>query len=266
MARLDDVVGAILRDLSGAQDTATRYTRLLALEYGGDPLLRHFPVPCTKLTDVELELRFAPRRTQQSIGDRERAVARAREVFHPYANAASENIVSAAAGLFARARTLAEFPQSLIPEVQANLESDQFTAYLAKAIEDDLFAKRDELVKPPAGLNIDGVAQSTIETAARVVIDHPDLKRFFAANEAFAKEALTAVRTALTDPLASLEESFPTPSLLDPEYELDVITELSELRDLPASALSTLRIKATMNGYRWVITPEGEPNQLLQEG
>jgi hypothetical protein len=259
-------VGAILRDLSTAQDTASRHTGRLAIEYERDPMLRHFPVPRTHLEDIELELRFAPKRVQHSVGDRDRAVARAVSSFERYAGAASDRLVAAAASLFSRARSISGFPQSLVPEIHRNLESSEFTTYLAKAIDDDLFAKRDDLLRLPADLDIDGVSQSTIATAAHVVLEHPDLKRFVESNQPFTTEALKALGEALQGPLDDLKRDYATPTLLESECELEVITNISELRDLPPHAFSTLRIKARMDGYRWVVTEAGAPDELVAEG
>jgi hypothetical protein len=265
LARLDNVVGAILGNLTSAQDTANRHAAALAVEYGADPLLRHFPVPMTNLTDVEIDLRVLPISLTSAMGSRDRTVARAKASLDAFAAAAAGQLLKAAAYIFDRARALPEFPLARVDEIKASLQSPEFSAYLEKAIAVDLFAKRDDIVRPPAVLDTGVVSRTTLATVARVVLEHPDLKRFLQANPSFASEASDGIASELRVPMEALRKDFSSTVLFETEYDFNIAVDPAELNALPEHAISTIRIKARRSGYRWVVTQAGEPNELLPE-
>lgn len=59
MADLQQVVGAILRDLAKARFASDLYSRSIARYYENDYLLRKFPVPRSDIEEVEVELKFS---------------------------------------------------------------------------------------------------------------------------------------------------------------------------------------------------------------
>jgi hypothetical protein len=265
VARLDDVVGAILRDLTMAQDVASKHTRMLAVEYANDPLLRHFPVPRTQVSDVEIELRFAPRQLTRTAGSPERTTALAKRAFDHYADLAAHAMLRVASDRFERARSMPTFPASMIDEVRQGLVSPEFESYVVKAISSDLFAARAKIITPPDKLSIDAARDTTIDTAARVVFEHEDLKRFIEANPQFTTDTLGAIRDALKDPLDMLAHDFESSDLRRPEYELEIALDPTELQDAATQTFSTIRIKADVQNYRWVSTPGSEDDQLVEE-
>jgi hypothetical protein len=264
VARLDDVIGAILRDLTLAQDVASKHTRMLAVEYENDPLLRHFPVPRTQLSDVEIELRFAPRQLVRVAGSAERTMAAANAAFEKYAPVAAHALLGVASERFERARSMPTFPASMLEEVRQGLVSPDFETYVTKAIASDLFDNRTKIITPPDKLSTDAARDTTIDTAVRVIFEHEDLKKFLDANPQFTKDSLGAVRDVLKDPLDALARDFEDADLRQTEYELDVNFDPTEVQD-PQHVFSTIRIKADVRNYRWVSTPGNEKDQLVEE-
>ena len=59
MADLQQILGAILRDLAKARFSADLYSRSIARYYEGDYLLRKFPVPRADVDEVEIDLKFS---------------------------------------------------------------------------------------------------------------------------------------------------------------------------------------------------------------
>lgn len=59
MADLQQVVGAILRDLAKARFGSDLYSRSIARYYENDYLLRKFPVPRADVEEVEIDLKFS---------------------------------------------------------------------------------------------------------------------------------------------------------------------------------------------------------------
>jgi hypothetical protein len=59
MAELNDVLGAILRDIAQARVTGDLFSRNASLDYRRDELLRGFPVPRVEIKEASVQLRFA---------------------------------------------------------------------------------------------------------------------------------------------------------------------------------------------------------------
>ena len=59
MADLQQIVGAILRDLAKARFGSDLYSRSIARYYENDYLLRKFPVPRSEIEEVEIDLKFS---------------------------------------------------------------------------------------------------------------------------------------------------------------------------------------------------------------
>ena len=66
MADLQQVVGAILRDLAKARFGTDLYSRSIARYYENDYLLRKFPVPRADVEEVEIDLKFSVAEIQGS--------------------------------------------------------------------------------------------------------------------------------------------------------------------------------------------------------
>jgi len=66
MADLQQVVGAILRDLAKARFGSDLYSRSIARYYENDYLLRKFPVPRSDIEEVEIDLKFSISEVQGS--------------------------------------------------------------------------------------------------------------------------------------------------------------------------------------------------------
>lgn len=59
MADLQQLIGAILRDLAKARFASDLYSRSIARYYENDLLLRRYPIPRTEIEEAELQLKFA---------------------------------------------------------------------------------------------------------------------------------------------------------------------------------------------------------------
>lgn len=58
MAELDQIVGAVLRDIAQARFASDIHSREISRYYEQDALLRRFPVPRSEVDEVELDLKF----------------------------------------------------------------------------------------------------------------------------------------------------------------------------------------------------------------
>jgi hypothetical protein len=65
MAKLKQVIGAILSDITNAQSISDAYSRDLKPSYREDPFLKLLSVPRTEIKDVTIDLKFAILRGEQ---------------------------------------------------------------------------------------------------------------------------------------------------------------------------------------------------------
>lgn len=64
MPRLNEILGAIIADITSARQLADQRTLQLAKQYQSDPLLRHMPVPRLRLPEVTVDLPVVIERCQ----------------------------------------------------------------------------------------------------------------------------------------------------------------------------------------------------------
>src|SRR5512139_2477094 len=59
MAELHHILGSLFSDIAQSVFTSDLYSRDISRYYEQDGLLRHFPVPRTEISELEVELKFA---------------------------------------------------------------------------------------------------------------------------------------------------------------------------------------------------------------
>ncbi|WP_317933233.1 hypothetical protein [Halioxenophilus sp. WMMB6] len=59
MADLQQILSALIRDISKARFSSDLYSRSIARYYENDYLLRRFPIPRTEIEEIEIDLKFA---------------------------------------------------------------------------------------------------------------------------------------------------------------------------------------------------------------
>jgi hypothetical protein len=67
MVKLNQVLGAILSDITQAQFISDAYSRDLKLSYREDPVLKLLSVPRTEIKDVTIDLKFAILKPQDKV-------------------------------------------------------------------------------------------------------------------------------------------------------------------------------------------------------
>ncbi len=58
MAKLNEVVGGILQDITSAKVIADRHSATIYKEYEKDSILKFFPIPKLEINSIDLELKF----------------------------------------------------------------------------------------------------------------------------------------------------------------------------------------------------------------
>jgi hypothetical protein len=75
VAELNDVLGAILRDVAQARVISDLYSRNVSLEYRQDEVLSGFPVPRVEVTEASIDLKFAVNKIEQKESDPVKIIA-----------------------------------------------------------------------------------------------------------------------------------------------------------------------------------------------
>jgi hypothetical protein len=256
---LGRVVSAILVDLASAQHTANEYAKQLSQKYKPDAQnpdnLSAFRLPGGLLNDIELDLKFAIRELEEVPGKAE--PDRERNVFGPYAQQSARKAIDLLSTAIEREKSEAEIEDTKSWDlVVRNLRSKQFEIYLTRVISDGLERKRDQIMPAgPGTLNTQRLQNALDHVLNSKLLNHQELTQILDPNTSHGQQIRQSFQEAL--PTFVSEEalecllSAPTPDMVP---SVDVILNPDDLKELPAAALSSIRIKASVSSYRWVVS------------
>ncbi|MCB9649349.1 MAG: hypothetical protein H6730_22510 [Deltaproteobacteria bacterium] len=256
MANFRDIVTALLRDLTRAQDASNRFSAKLAERYRDGEVLRFFPVPNAVATEVELELRFALAEPtggsalEPLVPGRRLLTRHLREITRVVLRDLADHI---------QGRARLDGPQvELLDGLRSDDLADELAGRAARAVGQvgpRLFAARSlapEQVQEVVRVSVREAVLATPEVAAEV-------------DAAAVDRILLASQPQWALHLEVLAEAVEALSVDTVDPELPVIIGAAGLRDLPLDHAHVVRIKAELRDYRWVVV-EGDEAQLLPEG
>lgn len=255
MADLQQIVGAILRDLAKARFSADLYSRSIARYYENDYLLRKFPVPRADVDEVEIDLKFSISEVAGSEVNNESQEANAAVLFE---------------------RTVERLVSTFLDEARdLNGKNENFNKtwwqYLTKGFNSTVL--RIEMRQK--------VLRYFIESYTHVIDDAGhfnatmvlgELERPFRwAMEAFAKEEFSqteessvtmkrALRElilpiingdAIKQAVAAMEGPIKTIWQGNSDARLEVLVEGGQLSQLSEAAISSVKIKAVVRNMVW---------------
>jgi hypothetical protein len=274
MAQLKDIIGAVLRDLSEAQDTAVRYSSALSQEYRLDPVLKQFAVPRADLGEVDIDLKFALKSVTPAPNRPERVVADAATTFQSFAADAATSATKAVTSLLGAPPSdgNGSGPQFSAQDATergqlgAAVSSSTVVDYLKQRISEALFAKRDELVRKDGSVDARGVQAIAASVIHDIILAHPDLAPLFARSPELKAQAASAIAAGVPKgpQLARPLQAFAAEGeALRSDYQLEIVDDPAVLRDLPDSAYSHVRMKVNMHSFRWVAGAKTDGNDDL---
>lgn len=255
MADLQQILGAILRDLAKARFSSDLYSRSIARYYEGDYLLRKFPVPRADVDEVEIDLKFSISDVLRSEADSESREANAAVVLER----STERLVSTFLDVAGQR------------EQQDRALRDSRSRYVDKGFGSAVL--RIEMRQK--------VLRYFIESYTHFIDDDgnfdvekalADLERPFRwAMEQYAKDEYREDRDAVGEMKAALREvvepviasddvkkavsamSAPLKSIWQQSSDarLEILVEGSQLAQLGEAAISSVRIKAVVRNLIW---------------
>lgn len=276
MAILQDLVQALLADLTRAQDNTNKLTRALAQEYQADAILQHLPIPNALLDEVQITLQFASEDAPVTVADA------------PLSSSAgaSSAPTPSAARLRASARTVAQhivdglsdYLQSLKPETrQADALRQTLVDSLAsprvlRGVTDQVVAVLEKALRRTASgtaASQIGKILSELRSGATQLLTAEEsfvqlVKDVDQTVEAVFEQSKTAIENAIqaANPPAQMLMGAGLQQLLTTQVTVDSKT----LSGLSPQAVHSLCLKVQSRNYRWVVVSATEEPQLVPEG
>lgn len=270
MAKLEEVIAAFLADLTRAQDGANELSKRMSERYRTDKLLRFFPVPNALLEEAEVELRFGVLEPELS-GERLEG-SNGMPPMQPSASAVRElvrRVARTLAGELRREALSAQVPER---ELQTRVAEALASNRVEQALADHLHARLDEALSAgraeSALLDADEnrpsapapeLFEELKRSASQALSADPDLGRVLGDVEAAVARSVDAQReriarelTGFDARLQRLEAARSLPS------SMNVTVDAERLQNFPDHAVHSIKLKARLRNYQWVIVKDGE--------
>jgi len=255
MADIQQILGALLRDLAKARFSADLYSRSIARYYENDYLLRRFPIPRADVEEVEIDLKFSIAEILASEANHEsqeanaavlfeRAVERlvstflnvagAREQKEPSLREQRTQYVDKGFGstvlrIEMRQKVLRYFIESYTYFIddEGRLHTDKVLEHLERPFRwaMEQYANESYREDPQAS----GEMKRALFDIVQPVIETTDMKR--------------AVE-AMAEPLKTISRG-------NSDVRMEVMVEGSQLAQLGEAAISSIKIKAVVRNLIW---------------
>jgi hypothetical protein len=264
MADLQQIVGAILRDLAKARFASDLYSRSIARYYENDYLLRRFSVPRSDIEEVEIDLKFTITDVADSgvnVETREANIGIVLErtveaLVATFLDVARAHLAADAALATRLANELSQPLDGAVLRIEFRQRVlryfiESYTRLIGRDGSFDRAAALDGLRRPfRSGLleyRVAGVDSEALREAVS-----PLVKRVLA------DERIAAILDGLAEPMRRIWTAHSDASL-------NVEIEGGKLSQLSAAAISSVRIKAVMRNLIWteVKVDEGKYRHTL---
>lgn len=248
MPNFRDIVTAVLRDLTRAQDASNRLSAKLAEKYRDGEILHYFPVPNALAKEVELELKFAVNGTAGDV--RAESIRAGAAAFRPTARAIVELVLS-------DVRAAIEAGSPLDIALASGDIRDQLSAHVARTLHER--RERD-------AQTIDAErATRWAEDALLSALTHTS-ELVTALGPARLSALVQGSRGAWKAHLERMVSAIDALTVEEVDPELEVLLDTRALDGLPTDHIHVVRIRAELRNYRWVVTESSGAAQLLPEG
>jgi hypothetical protein len=247
MAKFDETLGALLRDLAYARVKSDLFSREASLEYLKDPLLRLFPVPRVEMSQAEIEVSFAVKEARQNKPEPRQI---ARQVLTANLPALRDSLFSVKAG----PGTLGE----LLGARRAAAEKSADTQLL-KVFTDDEASLTAQVMNEPAQLaqsySRAGLAALNQVAEARklnLTFGLPQQKEVDKQAALWAKAVNAAAQAELERAQANA-------------FELDLAFTREELENVAPHLLARVKLSVSIENYEWAESEDadGKPTNKL---
>ena len=262
MADLQQVVGAILRDLAKARFSADLYSRSIARYYENDHLLRRFPVPRADVEEVELDLKFSIAGVPDSEVNHESQEANAAVLFER----SVERLVATFLDI-ARQRNESDktFNETWWKYLTKGFNSTALRIEMRQKVLRYFIESYTHLIDDEGNFNTE-LALHELERPIRWAME-PYAKEDYAPGSEAEQEMKRDLR-AMVVPLMSDKDIKQAVAAMAPaigtiwqgnsDARLEIMIEGGQLAQLGEAALSSVKIKAVVRNMVWTEVKVGE--------
>jgi hypothetical protein len=245
MPELHKILGSLFSDIAQSVFTSDLYSRDISRYYEQDGLLRHFPVPRTEISELEVDLKFAIAGVElnpsQSIG-RE---ANAATLFIDYSYDLSESFYE-------------ELHDTLAALKGQNKNIDDAMLEQAASGVNSIYLRQDLLrffQRNQGGLMVEGAFQvkNAREEILEILQSHLDKLLGEGWAEADKKKVFRQVSEAikLEQGLKALVEPMRFAWNREGDFKLDVEITAEKLGELEGDHLSSVHVRTRVRNYKW---------------
>ncbi|MEO1201671.1 MAG: hypothetical protein AAFX10_03115 [Pseudomonadota bacterium] len=256
MADLQQIFGAILRDLAKARFSSDLYSRSVARYYEANDLLRKFPVPRADIEEVDIDLKFSITDVTASDVDHESQEANSSVLFERTV----ERLVSTFLNLaYEREVENPELAETRQRYVQKGFGSGFVRVECRINLLRYFIESYRDLIDDEGNFNTQRALDS-IERPFRWALEHFAFDEY-RPNGPLRQEMKERIATDITAPVArddriraavqSLEAPLKGIWKQNSDARLDVLVEGSQLSQLAEGAVSTVRVKAVVKNMIW---------------
>ncbi len=245
MAQLNQVIGAILRDIAQARLTSDLYTRDISRYYEQDSLLRIFPVPRSEINEVTIDLRFAISKIESDPASTTAKNAKTAGIFDP----CSEHLVNSIFDGLTSTPTAQANPSWL--ETINNFSTAEFRSDLRTKILDCFESNVYGLIdKQNNLLDVDALLDFVREAVDRSIYRKPEIASFLEDGD-FSGPVKAAVTTRMKSDLEAMRVEIESARSAAEDYSIEVDVTTDKLQEVPEAALSSIKLTTSMRNYTW---------------
>lgn len=264
MADLQQIVGAILRDLAKARFSADLYSRSISRYYENDYLLRRFPVPRADVEEVELDLKFSIAGVPDSEVNHESQEANAAVLFER----SVERLVATFLDI-ARARNESDqaFNDTWWKYLTKGFNSTALRIEMRQKVLRYFIESYTHLINDEGRFNAD-LALQELERPIRWAMEPYAKEEYTASPGSDAEQQMKRDLRAMVLPLMKEDDIRQAVTAMTPAIEtiwqgnsdarLEVMIEGGQLSQLSDAALSSVKIKAVVRNMVWTEVKVGD--------
>ena len=263
MADLQQVVGAILRDLAKARFSADLYSRSIARYYENDYLLRRFPVPRADVEEVELDLKFSIASVPDSEVNHESQEANAAVLFERSVERLVATFLDIARGRNESDKT---FNETWWKYLTKGFNSSSLRIEMRQKVLRYFIESYTHLIDDDGNFNAEQ-ALHELERPIRWAMESGAREEYATPGSDAEREMKLALRD-LVQPLMAEKEIKRAMAAMGPaiktiwqgnsDARLEIMIEGGQLAQLGAAALSSVKIKAVVRNMVWTEVKVGD--------
>jgi hypothetical protein len=245
MPELHQILGSLFSDIAQSVFTSDLYSRDISRYYEQDGLLRHFPVPRTEISELDLDLKFAISEIELDSAQRIEFEANAATIFIDFSNTLSASFYrelhNSLIELGKRGRLISD-------EVLTQAASGVETIYLGQDLLRFFLRQYGSLIED-GELQVNKTQEEILEilrTKVKYLVgkELPDKDK---------KDLLNRINQAihLKSGLETLKKSLRSAWSRAGDFRMEVEITADKLSELNSEQLSSVHVRTRVRNYKW---------------